>query len=157
LARLTVTRHQGLHIGIAAFDGGAIRLTSDEQAAGWSLHGDIPVSPLLSSESLISIPLGTHDEWYVVADPESLARPVERFVVYGGLTLASRDELIKSFDPTWDVHGLDYLPELQDRFWQQIDRIKPITYFASGDRTIIVSLWREFVDEAVTEAANLFH
>jgi hypothetical protein len=57
------------------------------------------------------------------------------------------EEIYKTYDPTWDRHGLDYLVPIQERFWAQVERVNPVSYIAMGDQDIVVSRRRDFVEQ----------
>ena len=146
LGQLVVEAHCGLRLCITSFDSGAIRPNPEEAALGWTMHGDVMVSPALRDG--LEIPSDQYDEWYVLESPVVLPPDLERFVSYGGFNLVDPQVLIESFDPTWDRHGLDYLAPIQERFWAQLTRISPATYVAMGDQDVLVSRNKDLVDRA---------
>jgi hypothetical protein len=109
------------------------------------------VSPPLDER--LEIPEAGHDEWYVFEDlPEERWTP-ETFVNYVAFTLREPQQIVANQDPTWDRHGWDWLEPVQQRFWEQIAKLKPITYVASGDHLVVVSR-RPDVLAAVEAAAQ---
>ncbi|MFN0020569.1 MAG: hypothetical protein ACKVP0_20105 [Pirellulaceae bacterium] len=58
-----------------------------------------------------------YDEWYVVKYPKFETTGNEIFVNYYGFTLVSPEETYKTYDPTWDRLGLDWVLPIQARFW----------------------------------------
>ena len=66
---------------------------------------------------------------------------------YGGFTLVPIEEIYKTFDPTWERGGLNYLVPIQDRFWSQMERVDPVSYIAMGDHDVVVSKRREFIEQ----------
>jgi hypothetical protein len=145
LVPVTVRFHPGARLCITAFDSGPIRPRSQEQDEGWVAGVSVMISPPLAEG--LDIPLNEYDEWYLLDEPPQYGWQPEVFVNYGGFTLVAIEEIYKTFDPTWDRHGLDYLVPIQERFWTQIEQVDPISYIAMGDRDVIVSKRREFIEQ----------
>jgi len=94
----------------------------------------------------IHIPCVGDDEWYLFdEEPPSDWQP-EVFVIYGGFTFQPIDEIYRTFDPTWEKRGLEYLVPIQERFWSQIERVKPVSYIGMGDNDVVVSNRPEFIE-----------
>ena len=150
LAAIVVRFHRGLRLCITAFDSGPLRLTSEELDQGWSAHCGVAVSPPI--EDSLAIPHDQYDEWYVVDDPRPLERDIEVFVNYGAFTLVPPADTYKTYDATWEKSGLEWLAQAQGRFWDQLQRIQPMTFVASGDNDVVASRNYRFI-EAVRSAA----
>jgi hypothetical protein len=103
------------------------------------------VSPPLAEG--LDIPLDQYDEWYFLDEPPRPEWRPEVFVNYGGFTLLPVEEIYKTYDPTWDKHGLDYLVPIQERFWAEVEQVDPISYIAMGDQDVVVSKRREFIEQ----------
>ncbi len=108
------------------------------------------VSPPLAEE--LDIPHDGYDEWYLLDEPPSSEWQPEVFVNYGSFTLVSTEELYKSYDPTWDCHGLEWLDPIQERFWEQLERVNPVSYIAIGGYDVVVSQRREFIERLQADA-----
>jgi hypothetical protein len=145
LVAAIIRSHPGSRLCITAFGGGPFRPDPQEQAGGWVAGGNVMVSPPLVEG--LDIPLDQYDEWYLLDEPPPHAWRPEVFVSYGGFTLVAIEEIYKTYDPTWDRHGLDYLVPIQERFWAQIEQVDPISYVAVGDQDVIVSKRREFIEQ----------
>ena len=146
LTDLAAHFHSGLRLCITAFDSGVIRPDDHELAIGWSVQGEVMVSPPLAED--IDIPHHEWDEWYVVSSPAFDTRPsLEVFVNYGGFTVVPPEVTYKTLDPTWDRHGLDFLLPIQQRFWAQLAEINPVTYVATGDNDVVVTRNISFIEE----------
>ena len=141
---LTVRYHPALRLCITAFDGGPIRPSPEEQAEGWMVRGEVMVSPPLAEG--LDIPHDGYDEWYLLDEPPSSGWQPEVFVNYGGFTLVPTEVLYKSYDPSWDRHGLNWLDPIQKRFWEQLERLNPVSFIAMGDYDVVVSRRREFIE-----------
>jgi hypothetical protein len=102
------------------------------------------VSPPL--DAALVIPYDQYDEWYLLDEPPHPGWEPEVFVNYGGFTLLPIEEIYKTFDPTCERGGLDYLVPIQERFWAQIERVDPVSYIATGDLDVVVSKRREFIE-----------
>jgi hypothetical protein len=150
LAKRIVRLHPGLRLCITAFDSGPIRLGPEDEAEGWTARGKVMVSPPLAEG--LAIPTSEYDEWYLLDEPPSPDWEPEVFVNYGSFTLVPVEELYKTWDPTWDRHGLDWLVPIQERFWDQMERVNPVTYVARGDHDIVVSRRRELIERLRTDS-----
>ena len=95
------------------------------------------ISPRLSPG--LAIPCDQYDEWYVFSDLPADVEITTRYVNYGGFNLADPAELAASQDSTWCRANYDWLVPFQARFWDDLDRIRPTTYVASGDRDVVVT------------------
>lgn len=102
----------------------------------------------------LEIPFDCYDEWYIFEQLPSDWDP-ELFVNYVGFTLESPAETYKTYDPTWDRHRLDWLVPIQERFWKQIAKVNPVSYVAMGDKDVVVSRCREFVEELLVDASQV--
>ncbi len=151
LAELTVRCHPALHLCITAFDSGPISPDADELASGWTTKGKIMVSPPLVEG--LEIPLDQYDEWYLLEQPPASEWQPEVFVNYGGFTIVPTEEILKTYDPTWDRHGLDWLVRIQERFWEQMERVNPVSYVAMGDCDVVVSQRRAFIERLRADAS----
>lgn len=137
-----VSFHVGYRLAIAAFDSGPFHPGTAEIEEGWSVRGQLALSPDLREG--MDLPHAEFDEWYVFDAHSSPVWEPELFVNFGSFTLIPFSELEASRDPTWERHALDWLPQMQERFWAQIARIRPLTYVAIGDVDLIVTRNRSF-------------
>jgi hypothetical protein len=145
LVAATIRSHPGTRLCITAFDGGPIRPDPEEQAEGWVAGESVMVSPPLAEG--LDIPLDQYDEWYLLDEPPPHEWQPEVFVNYGGFTLVAIEEIYRTFDPTWERRGLEYLVPIQERFWAQMEQVDPISYIAMGDQDVVVSKRREFIEQ----------
>lgn len=95
------------------------------------------VSPPVSEH--LDVPQNQFDEWCLFPDASSRIREFERFVNYGGFTLADPRSVTASFDASWERDALDWLYPVQERFWSQIETLRPISYIATGDNDVLVT------------------
>src|SRR5258708_2530582 len=136
---------------ISSCDSGPLRPMADEVARGWTSQGIVAISPPLIDG--LPIPNDQYDEWYLVDNATFDKCEIEVFVNCGRFTLVAPADIYKTFDPTWEKRGLDYLAPIQERFWLQMQQLKPETYVAMGDNEVIVSRNQQFI-EAVNEATE---
>jgi hypothetical protein len=151
LTELTIQHHLDQRLWITTFDSGTIRPNSDDLVAGWKLVGGVMVSPPLAHR--IQIPCDQYDEWLLFNDDSARQLSWEPFINFGGFTLADPRQMPKSFDQTGERDALDWLGQVQERFWSQLDRLLPVSYVGRGDNDIVVSRCRPFV-ESVRQAAQ---
>jgi hypothetical protein len=144
LPSLVIQEHPSCRLWITTFDSGTITPSAEELAIGWSSIDGAMVSPRLRAG--LDIPSDHYDEWYIFDADRLALGQFERFVNYGGFNLADPRSMAKSFDPTWEPSGLDWLCAIQDRFWIQLDRLGPVSYIASGDNDVVVTRHHGFAD-----------
>jgi hypothetical protein len=109
--------------------------------------GKVAWSPTLSD--VASIPIEAYTEWYVY--PRMGAFPDhEVFINCGGFCLRDPGYRLEGLDPTWDrVSAEEHVREeraLQQRFWRQLNSLRPESYLAEGDNLIAATrdaaLWK---------------
>lgn len=144
------TFHPARHLCITSCDSLCIVPSEEELRVGWRLCGRTMVSPPLVHD--LEIPCDQYDEWYIMRTPDFPQSGLEVFVNLGGFTLVVPGEIHKISDATRDKHGQDYLGQLQERFWAQIERLQPESYIASGDNDIVVSRNRAFMEHVIDVA-----
>jgi hypothetical protein len=109
----------GQYLVNTSFDSGSLSLSPEEINRGWHKHNDLALSPVIKDVS--EIPYCHYSEWYVFSSPVTFD-DYESFINYGGFSL----ELLE-------------FRELQERFWQQLERLAPETFLAEGDNLICVT------------------
>lgn len=142
--------HIGNRLCIAAFDSGPISPSPEEYSIGWTLKGDVMISPPIVAET--DIPCAEHDEWYIFPEVPHDMEISQRYVNYFGFTLADAFELASSQDPTRDRTNYDWLVTLQLDFWRNLKRLNPISYVSSGDYDIIVTKNPRFAETVLSAA-----
>ena len=147
---LIVDYHANQRLCITAFDSGPITPGPEERAVGWTVLGDVMVSPPLTRS--FHIPSGEYDEWYVFQPLPISINAADCYVKFLGFNLADPRAMAASQDPTWDPRNYDWLVPIQDRFWSDLERLAPTSYIASGESDIVVSRDPEFVRRVVEVA-----
>jgi hypothetical protein len=127
----------GKTVAIVAYEGEPIRLTQEEMKAGWQQLSTVALSPIIDRPS--EIPQNSYDEWYAFAGVSAL--PInESFATCGGFSLdqsAGENPFLpqslkkKQIDTT--------LRKRQERFWKQLELLKPESYMAETDKLIVVT------------------
>ena len=135
--KLVVRYHHRCRLAIASFDSGPILPDSEERSLGWSVVDNHMISPPLVDD--LQLPCDQNDEWYVFNELPQSVVVSERYVRYFCFNLADPKLLAASQDPTWDRTNYDWLAPLQIQFWNDILRLSPITYIASGDVEVVVT------------------
>jgi hypothetical protein len=108
----------GKYLVNTSFDSGSLSLVQEEIEQGWRKHKELTLSPPIKEVSLI--PKDQYDEWYVFSSPTTFEN-YEVFVNYGGFSLQ------------------DFLVEIQERFWQQLERLAPESFLSEGEHLICVT------------------
>lgn len=145
--KLVVDNHIGSHLCITSFDSGPLLPSQKEIDSGWLKAGSVMMSPEITDT--FDPPYDQYDEWYLVDTKVFPQTEPEVFVNYAGFYLETKATLELDRDATWDKHSLDYLEPLQERFWDQLRSVSPITYLAVGDLATVVSIRKDFVDLVV--------
>jgi len=140
IGRVVVPLHEGCRVAILSFDSGRIQPCDEERQAGWTVVGSAMVSPPLRDD--IDIPEAGYDEWYVFETLPDNAWAPQVFVNYGSFTLAAVSDL-----PPDTMYGWDWLPPLQEEFWNQLREAQPVTFVAVSDWSVtVVSRRRDVID-----------
>ena len=147
LVEVAVRYHTGLRLCITSFDSGPISPTPEELNAGWTKSANIMVSPPLADG--LEVPHDQYDEWYIFDHPPPVELSPDIFVNHCGFSIVPPDEIWKADDLKSDRHALDWLILIQERFWEQMRRVDPISYIAMGDNDVVVSKRREFIEELI--------
>ena len=139
----------GRYLAVTSLDSGVPR-EFPELLPGWKLRGDVVYSPIVESVgSLLYQRDGPespgYDEWYVFATPHDLGQVFHgnyfEFQPGRGETLV----FVNTF--AFVLHKPGVLPEILDRFWNQLEIIDPESYIADGrDYLTFVSKRKELVD-----------
>jgi len=137
LANTVIQSHIKSFLHITSFDSGPLRINDEEKIQGWQQMDTIAVSPSLNQGT--EVPYDNYDEWYISQSTLEFPDSFEVFVNYGSFTLEDPKVLTKNDDKTWERGRFDFLDSMQERFWNQINIIKPDTYLAAGDRDVLVS------------------
>lgn len=105
-----------------SLDSGLLKLTDVELHQGWHKHENLSISPRISN--VMEIPHDQFDEWYIFQTLPALTvfNRYQVFVNYGGFSLKS---------PIFN--------KLQEKFWDQIEKIMPEAYVAEGDNLLLVT------------------
>jgi hypothetical protein len=149
---IVVPLHIGCRLAVVSFDSGPIRPDEQEQEAGWRAVGQAMVSPPL--HAAVNIPEAGFDEWYIVDSLLPEAWMPERFITIISFTLAPVSELVAAQDSMWDRRGWDWLIPVQERFWDQLQKARPVTYVAASHQHVIVVSRRRDVVEAFEHVAS---
>lgn len=150
LPMLVAQCHIGSRLCITAFDSGPITPSAEELAIGWTLNGEMMISPPLATNT--AIPCGEYDEWYILSHVPHGMEIRQRYVNYLGFTLEDPHKLAASQDPTWDRTNFDWLVPIQKDFWQDLKRLNPISYISSGDYDIVVTKNSRFAESVLAAA-----
>lgn len=149
LPLLTLQCQGGDRLCITAFDSGPISPSPDETSIGWTLIGDVMISPPLNDA--IDIPCAEHDEWYVFPSIPTHIDFGQRYVNYLGFTIADPRQLAADEDSMFRSN-LDSLIQLQLEFWRDMNRLKPISYVSIGHYDIIVTINPVFANRVLNAA-----
>lgn len=135
-----VQHHLGDRLCVTSFDSAPFRPGLPAERSGWTTRGDLAVSPSITAA--FEVPSAGYDEWYLFEQlPDELVF-LEVFANYLGFTLAP-----PSTEPrtSGDASAVEWLLDAQQRFWFQVERLKPISFVMQGHLDIVVSRRQEFV------------
>ncbi|HWQ46473.1 MAG TPA: hypothetical protein VN376_06375, partial [Longilinea sp.] len=126
------------HVICTSLDSSILIPTPEEEKQGWRNYGKVTCSPRITNIS--SIPYIQFDEWYIFQAPVSPSQFIQAqvFVNYCEFSLHQP----KSVD-------------LQDKFWRQIDQIKPEAYLAEGDHLIYVTKNKNHFRKVCKDASSI--
>ena len=144
------------YVVITSLDSGPLQLTEQQLDAGWQRQGRLAVSPKISSAT--AIPFEWFDEWFIFDEP-SAPDEVEVFVNYGTFSLADPNPTVGSVyigsGPEVSEQLVASAKPLRERFWTQLEEIKPVTYVANGNCFLFVTSHAE-IFECVTAALKSY-
>jgi hypothetical protein len=119
----------GKYVAITSFDSGPLRLSDEEQAAGWTAQGGIAYSPKIQHVNMV--PQEYFSELYIfdrVTNLGMLADPHDN--IFERRIKQGQVHAFVNFD--FGLHDIDYA-DVAELFWQQIGWIKPQSYLAEND------------------------
>lgn len=118
-----------------SFDSGELGLSEEDYEKGWTKLGVLTISPPVLE--IREIPYDQYDEWYIFeALPDLLL-----FSRMGVFINDSRFQLRDAADPA--------IQAVQDRFWEQLDRIAPETYAAEGANVLLATRSQAIYEQAL--------
>ena len=124
----------GKYLAITSFDSGALILSEEERVAGWESRSKIAYSPKI--QDVLSVPREQYDEWYIFNSP------VELGTSHLGENLFEVPQREGHLSVFVNYGFALHPPErasLADRFWSQMERIRPESYLADNDYLTFVS------------------
>jgi hypothetical protein len=124
----------GRYLVNTSFDSGTLTVSEEERNQGWYSIGDFTYSPCI--RDVLPVPTPEFDEWLVFAEPTEI-EVWEPFVNYADFSLD-------------DINCESY----QKQFWSQIEKVRPESYLAEGDRLIFATRNRR-VHEIALSRKNL--
>ncbi len=142
----------GNFVIVTCLDSGALQLTPQQVSEGWRQEGRLAISPKIKDAS--ELDFNWFDEWYIF---DELARPtnVEVFVNYGTFSLGDPRPTIATMyigtDKEKVAQMVEGALELQQKFWAQIERIKPKSFIANGNSFTFVTKDSDLFDKVVEE------
>ncbi|WP_263342409.1 hypothetical protein [Acidicapsa dinghuensis] len=134
----------GKCVVITSYDSGPLTPNEKEIARGWKKCGNLFIVP--SVEDVSDLPFEQYDEWYIF--PEYTRPEIDTVFVNCGLfsiksPQALIEEEVAAMGQYVDLVGAKYraniLYEMQLCFWDQLRRVQPESFIASGDRFIFVT------------------
>ena len=135
------------HVAVTASDGGPLPLNESELASGWSVAGDVAISPLI--EHIDEVPFDEYDEWYVFVARPQLEQP-SVFVNYGGFSLRDPAYILDQLEPTWDRALAEHHHRVQlgrqEQFWSQLLQFDPESFLSAGDNLICATRCTALID-----------
>ena len=141
---------------VTSLDGGPLPLTSQQASEGWERHGEIAISPRISNTGVL--PFKWFDEWYVFHEP-TVPADVEVFVNYGTFSLGDPRPAISTMYAGSDEEIVERIVEgvvkLREKFWAQMERIKPKSYMANGNSFIFVTHDSDLFEKAAGALESL--
>jgi hypothetical protein len=133
----------GRSVAVTAFDGGPFAPTPEEHVAGRKVQGDVTIAPQDIDPS--NIPFENWDEWYLFDGPVPEFDTFEVFVNWGTFSPVPPEEPWQDpkWEPTWDLAAararIREVEAFQNRFWDQLQRLRPSCYVADGDLFTVVT------------------
>jgi hypothetical protein len=124
----------GKFVVITSSDSGPFVPSDDLKKRGWILKSGLAFSPQIARPD--ELPRDQYDEWYVFPSRTEI-RPPEVFINYGGFQL-------RYYAADIELHGL-----LQ-RFWLQMERLRPESYLAEGGSLMFATRDADLYEDALS-------
>ncbi|MBN1438244.1 MAG: hypothetical protein JW929_02450 [Anaerolineales bacterium] len=124
---------RGKYAAVTSFDGGPFVPSGGETERGWSLRAGVAYSPRIARAA--ELPRAGFDEWYIFPSPRKID-PLEVFVNYTGFRL-------RYYAADVARHGL------LERFWEQMEILKPESYLAEGDSLVFATANSALYEHAI--------
>ena len=144
------------YVVITSLDSGPMRLTKQQEGAGWRGNCLLAISPRISDTGYL--PFGWFDEWYIFDEPATLV-DVEVFINYGTFSLGDSRSAIDTMyigpDEEITARLVEGASEMREQFWTQMERIKPKSYMANGNNFTLVTRDARLFRDAVGALASL--
>lgn len=109
----------GKYLVNTSYDSGFLTLADSERQDGWHMVGELAHSPRIRITE--QIPHDQYDEWLIFDQPVRVER-FETMVNYEGFN---------PVDFSWE--------EKRERFWEQVETLKPLHVIAENDGVYLVS------------------
>jgi hypothetical protein len=123
----------GKYVVITSFDSGPFVPSDDLKSKGWILKSGLAFSPQIARPD--DLPRDQYDEWYIYPTRREIDPP-EVFINYGGFQL-------RYYAADIELHGL-----LQ-RFWLQMERLRPESYLAEGESLMFATRDADLYEDAL--------
>ncbi|MBP3959723.1 hypothetical protein J8F10_31130 [Gemmata sp. G18] len=145
-------------IAITSFDSGPLILSEDERELGWDSETGVAFIPPMTSIP----PSAEWDEWYLFpARPApELFKGHEVFVNYSNFGLYDPEEIVGAAKPGDDLAqwagAVNWVREMQSRFWEQLARLKPETFISDGGKLVFVTKNRTIAAKVAARCGGSF-
>ena len=128
------------YVVVTSLDSGPLLLTEQQIKVGWRRHERLALSPKM--HLLEQLPFEWFDEWLIFERP-SAPSEVEVFVNYGTFSLADPNPTISTMymgsDGSVREQMIAAVEPVRERFWTQIEELKPVSYVANGNCFLFVT------------------
>lgn len=130
----------GNFVIVTSLDSDALQLSPQQVNDGWRQAGKLAISPRITDAE--QIPFEWFDEWYIFDKP-TVPTDVEVFVNYGTFSLGDPRPAVSTMyigtNAETTAQLVEGALELQQKFWAQIERIKPKSYMSNGNSFTFVT------------------
>jgi hypothetical protein len=143
---------KGKYAVLTTFDGGPPFVYDQTEKMGWTKEGKIVWTSKIKDAT--DICKEGFEEMYVFDNKIPLPE-IKVFVNY--LYFALFDpEIVLRANPTWDRRLFDGQLKLQELFWEQMDKIKPISFASDGDHFNLATQDERFFANLLAKFRNPF-
>ncbi len=148
----------GRFVAVTSYDSGFLELGDRNSAAGWIAQDNIAYSPRISSIDILSFQRDGadspgYDEWYVFPEERRLNPVFEGY--YFEFKPDAGEILVFVNWFAFVLHDPEpYMPDILDRFWDQLRSIGPAAFIADGRDCLTLVCRDEAIVDTVSSRLN---
>ena len=147
----------GKYLIISHFDGGEFTPNAKELKAGFKKVNGITYTDKITEPILALNIYDNYDQWILMEERTEI-KEISDFVNYSGFSLIDWDvekQHLKNVDDSNFIKRFEIERKiLKEKFWKEIDNIKPINFISDGGKFIYVTNKHSEINQLIGTVAN---